>query len=144
IKMLALTPGHGIHREQLMDQLWPQLEPDSAANNLHKALYMARRALEPGLTPKQPSSYVHLQGDLVRLRAPGTLWIDAEMFRNAAMRAKTSRDPGVYEEALQLYRGDLLPEDRYEDWAEAPRESLKSLYFELLLDLSFVWEERGE
>jgi DNA-binding SARP family transcriptional activator len=31
IKLLALAPGHRLHREQVMDTLWPDLPPDAAA-----------------------------------------------------------------------------------------------------------------
>ncbi|HEU5424887.1 MAG TPA: hypothetical protein VFU72_15180, partial [Nitrolancea sp.] len=33
VKLLALAPGHALHREQLCDQLWPEADPEDAANN---------------------------------------------------------------------------------------------------------------
>ena len=45
VKLLALAPGHELHREQLMDALWPNLDPAAAANNLHQVVHVARRAL---------------------------------------------------------------------------------------------------
>jgi len=45
VKLLALAPGHRLHREQAMDVLWRDREPASAANNLHQAVFVARRAL---------------------------------------------------------------------------------------------------
>ncbi|MEX1047665.1 MAG: hypothetical protein WD757_01505 [Actinomycetota bacterium] len=41
LALLALTAGHRLHREQLADALWPDLDPDSAAANLRKALHHA-------------------------------------------------------------------------------------------------------
>lgn len=35
LKLLALQPRYRIHREQVMDLLWPGLDPKRAANNLH-------------------------------------------------------------------------------------------------------------
>src|SRR5207253_9408688 len=46
VKLLALAPGHRMHREQAMDVLWRDREPAAAANNLHQAVYVARRALD--------------------------------------------------------------------------------------------------
>ena len=46
LKMLALAPGHRLHREQLMDALWPELGPTAAGANLRKAIHHARNALE--------------------------------------------------------------------------------------------------
>ena len=47
IKLLALEPGHALHREQALDLLWPDLEPEAAANNLHQTVHLARRVLDP-------------------------------------------------------------------------------------------------
>ncbi len=49
VKLLALAPGCALHREHLLDTLWPDLEPESAANNLQQTLYLARRALDTAL-----------------------------------------------------------------------------------------------
>src|SRR5919202_264318 len=45
IKLLALAPGYRLHREQVMDALWPELAPDAAGRNLRKAVHYARRTL---------------------------------------------------------------------------------------------------
>src|SRR6476661_6389133 len=53
-------------------------------------------------------------------------------------------DPAAYEAALASYGGDLLPEDRYEDWATARRETLQERHLGLLLALARLREARGE
>src|SRR5262245_65686374 len=45
VKLLALARGHRLHREVVMDVLWRDLAPAAAANNLHQAVHVARRAL---------------------------------------------------------------------------------------------------
>ena len=45
VKLLALARGHRLHRDQAMDVLWRDLAPAAAANNLHQAVHVARRAL---------------------------------------------------------------------------------------------------
>jgi hypothetical protein len=52
--------------------------------------------------------------------------VDAEAFEEAA---------AAYRAAVDLYAGDLLPEDCYEEWAEARREGLRTTYVELLVEL---------
>lgn len=44
VKLLALAPGHRLHREQVMDALWPDKDPAAASNNLYQALHAARNA----------------------------------------------------------------------------------------------------
>jgi DNA-binding SARP family transcriptional activator len=45
IKLLPLSPGHSLHREQIMEALWPNLAPGAASSNLRKAIHFARRAM---------------------------------------------------------------------------------------------------
>src|SRR5438309_1760092 len=61
VKLLASDPGHALHREQVLESLWPDADLDSAINSLGKALHVARRALEPDLAPRGQSSYLHLK-----------------------------------------------------------------------------------
>src|SRR5215217_1793765 len=44
VKVLALAPGHRLHREQVLDLLWPDEAPADAAPKLHKAAHYARKA----------------------------------------------------------------------------------------------------
>ena len=44
VKVLALAPGRRLHREQIIDLLWPDDTIDEAAPKLHKAAHFARRA----------------------------------------------------------------------------------------------------
>jgi DNA-binding SARP family transcriptional activator len=52
VKLMALAPHHRLHREHVIDRLWPDKGSEDGANNLHKALYMAGRILEPDLPPR--------------------------------------------------------------------------------------------
>jgi two-component SAPR family response regulator len=45
VKVLALAPEQRMHRDRLLDLLWPDLPASAAANNLHQALHVARRQL---------------------------------------------------------------------------------------------------
>ena len=45
VKLLALAPGRRMHRERIVDALWPAVPPDQARRRLHTATHYARRAL---------------------------------------------------------------------------------------------------
>ena len=144
IKLLALQPHHQLHREQAMEFLWPDSEPESAANNLHKAIHMARHALEPSLKSVADSHFILTQEQQVILRAPGIFWIDVDAFEHRLAAASKGAEVGANEEARALYEGELLTEDRYEDWAVARREQLRNAYQELLAKLAQLYETHGE
>jgi DNA-binding SARP family transcriptional activator len=143
VKLLALAPRQHLHREHIIDRLWPDMGPEDGANNLHRVIFVVRHILEPDLPPRRASSYLQLRHDLLVLEAPGGLWIDVEAFLAAARAAHEERTPQAYWEALRLYTGDLVPEDRYEEWAIADRDWLRGLRVTLLVRLAGVQEESG-
>jgi DNA-binding SARP family transcriptional activator len=128
VKLLALASGHRLHREQLMDVLWPDLAPEAAAGNLRKAVYFARQALAP--------EHVRLRGEMLGLEAPH-LWIDVEAFEAAA-------EAGDLKAAVELYGGDLLPEDRFEPWTEERRDQLHAWFARRLLERARELEAAGD
>jgi DNA-binding SARP family transcriptional activator len=142
VKLLALAPGHRLHREQAMDLLWPNLGTRAASNNLRQALYAARRTLASD--PAAGSQYLASEEESLLLCPRSPLWVEAQAFEEAATTARRSRDPAAYEAALDLYTGDLLPQDRYEEWAEEPRRRLRETYLSLLLGLAHLHEEHAE
>jgi DNA-binding SARP family transcriptional activator len=141
-KLLATHPRHLMHREQILDTLWPEVEPESALNSLAKALHAARRALEPGLAPRESSAYLRVTDSMVALETQHVS-IDADHFQILAESALRQGDVAAYESALAAYGGELLPEDRYEDWCAERRDLLVGLHIRLLLGLADSLEMRG-
>ncbi len=142
IKVLAIAPGHRLHREQIEDLLWPDAAFESGAGQFRKALHFARHALEPDLAPRQESSYLHLVDELVILDAE-QCWIDVDAFQSATTTALAGTDIDQLEHARALYTGELLPEDRYEDWIIARRDGLASQHRSVLLQLAAIYEQRS-
>src|SRR5215208_1006074 len=122
VKLLALAPNHRMHREQVMELLWPKLYAKAAANNLRRTLHAARRVL----SPVEGSRYLTSESESLALCPEGQLWVDVEAFEEAAAAARRTQAPGAYRAALELYAGNLLPGDRYEGWVEERREALRA------------------
>ncbi|MDQ3862995.1 MAG: transcriptional regulator, partial [Actinomycetota bacterium] len=142
VKLLALAAGHHLHREQAMETLWPELGRQAASNNLRQGLHAARRALDPDslVGPR----YLASEDESIVLCPEGQLWVDSEAFEEAARNAHHSREPAAYEFALNLYAGELMPGDRYEEWAEEHRRRLRETYLSLLLGLARLHEDRAD
>jgi DNA-binding SARP family transcriptional activator len=142
VKLLALAPGHRLHRERVMHLLWPDLGLRAASNNLRQALHVARRTLHPD--PAVAARYLASWDEQLALCPEGHLSVDVEAFEMTAAAARRAREPAAYRAAIELYSGELLPEDRYEEWAEEKREQLRTTYLILLGELAVLYEERGE
>jgi DNA-binding SARP family transcriptional activator len=120
VQLLALAPDRRLHREQAMDLLWPEPGAESVANTLRQALHAARRALAS--EPTTGFTYPSPRGQSLVLGPESDLWVDAEVFEDAVAGGRRTGEPAAYRAAVNLYAGDLLPEDRYEPWAEERRE----------------------
>src|SRR4051794_37062050 len=99
VKLLALAPGHRLHREQVMDVLWRDRPPAAAANNLHQAVHVARRALDPDA--------IELRDEVLFLTAD----VDVDRLAAAAVEARRTGTPAAYRAALSLAGGGAAPGD---------------------------------
>jgi DNA-binding SARP family transcriptional activator len=142
VKLLALAPNHRLHREQAMEVLWPTSGTRAASNSLRQVLYGARKILDPAAD--SDVRYLSIKEEHLDLCPEGQLWVDVDAFEEASTTARRARDPAVYRVAIDLYTGDLLPDDRYEEWVENRRENLGQLYLALLIELAGLYEERDE
>ena len=124
---LAVAPGRLLHREELIDRLWPDKDLEAGANNLHRALHDLRRITGTELAT--------LDRGVARLAE--SVWVDVEAFEQAA--ASTGKD--ALAQAVELYQGILLPDDPYSDALAARREGLRQLFIDAGLRLANLQHE---
>ena len=126
VQLLALTRDRRMHREQVIDALWPGLSWDTAAPRLHKAAHYARRALDD-------ADAVVLRQELVGLY-PGRddVEVDVHEFTRTAQQALRTGDATLAADALEWYAGPLLPEDPYSTWSDEPRTAARQQHLDLL------------
>src|SRR5450759_5730930 len=89
VKLLVLAAGHRIHREALVGVLWPERDAASASNNLHQALFVARRVLAGA-----PGGMCCLRDDVVLLSEGPAPWLDTEAFDATCRRARRRAPDG--------------------------------------------------
>ena len=126
VKVLALAPGRRLHREQVIEALWPRASVEAAGPRLHKAAHYARRALGGD------GSALLLRNDMVALLPDSDVRVDVDEFRERAGHAIELGTPEAANLALAEYDGQLLPDDLYESWAEDARDVVRMTRVELL------------
>jgi DNA-binding SARP family transcriptional activator len=136
VKILALATGHRLHREQVLDLLWPDEDPERSAPRLHKAAHFARRAAGR-------DEAVVLRDDVVWLFPGADIVVDTVEFERLARLAVQDDDADTAREALTWYGGELLPAERYEDWASDRRELLALRRLDVLR-VAGEWRELTE
>ena len=133
VKLLALAPSRRLVRDVVLDVLWPDLNPDAAAANLYKAASYARQAMSS-------KTAIVLRSGQVMLDPDSDVAIDVELFERAASTALKHGHPEECLAAAGLNGGELLPEDRYEEWTLPRRDALRALHLRLLRTAG-AWEE---
>ncbi len=124
-KMLAIHTGSAVHRETIVDALWPDGAADSGIHNLQVAVSAIRKTLARAGVPDEFGVQRH--GEAYRLALPGTA-SDLAEFLDAAASAKAAAARDDHElaaehasRALAIYRGELLSEDGPLDWIVTQR-----------------------
>jgi DNA-binding SARP family transcriptional activator len=84
VKLLALAAGNRLHREQVMDTLWPELGISAASNNLHQTVHTARLTFDLSMG----SGYLASRDESLVLCPESALWVDVDAFEEAARTAR--------------------------------------------------------
>lgn len=139
---LLLHPDRPVHREVLMELLWPGHSYTSARNNLNVCIYGVRQALQT----RGPGSRFILYRDSCYLLDPDVTWeVDRSKFLSLvnAARAVSAKEAKraieLYVEASSLYRGPLFEDDLNCDWFASERRMLHELYLQLLEELGDLY-----
>jgi DNA-binding SARP family transcriptional activator len=145
LKILVSRRGRATTRDFLMETLWPYEDPSAVARRLSVALATVRVVLDPDKR-HAPEYFVISDADAVRLDL-AHLPVDVERFLDAAAKGLTSLDRGDIASAkaeltaaVDLYAGDFLEEDQYDDWAIPLRDEARTTYVSVVRALAGLAE----
>lgn len=148
----------GVHKDTLLELLWPEQEDLERANaNLYLAVYYLRRALEPDLEPYASSRYIHLENERYRFEPPGSYWSDADSFERFCLRARMltkmqrTRQAAIYWTlAVNAYSGPYMAgisaavdSGEGEAWYQSRRVHFQTLFLEALLAMGRTYYHLG-
>jgi DNA-binding SARP family transcriptional activator len=106
---LLLHANELVASDRLVDELWGERPPPTAAKILQNAVSQLRKALGDGrLLTRAPGYFLRVE--------PGEL--DLERFEVLTERGRAERDPALLREALELWRGEALADLRDEPFAQ--------------------------
>ncbi len=118
-------------RDQVLDALWPELDPSLALNSLNQTLYFLRRVFEEEYSEDVSPGYVWHDSDVI--------WLDPELVDSRSLRCwKLIRSftprptPDEVEDLVSAYRGRFALDFEYEEWTTAYRDSLHASYLEVV------------
>jgi DNA-binding SARP family transcriptional activator len=143
LKHLLVDRNEPVSQDHLMGWLWPESNLKRARGALNTSIHALRKILDSCPLPVGYSSYVILQDGYYRLCPAVQVWTDADEFDSCcdegrSMEKAQSMSAAVakYERAVELYRGDYLAEDLYEEWTMIERQRFANTYVDVLHRLS--------
>lgn len=138
VKLLAVQNSGHLSRDAVSEVLWPDSAPDRRSAAFSSLLHRLRKTLDHVPARRPQRSCIRFEDNHLSLDRSLAL-TDVETFQAslaAATRAESGKAPEravrLYDQAIGLYRGDLLPEDLYEDWCAPARETLRAGYLKAL------------
>ena len=150
LQFLICQRDHAVHREQIVDALWPECTLQQASLGLRVALNALRSALEARPKESDKLQLICRSGETLRLNLEAGIEIDSDQFVHLLQKARKlecsdiSQAITLYEAALQLYHGDFLAELPYADWAYGEREQRRMQYLSIIERLARFALARGE
>ena len=144
-KYLLAHRDRRVSREHLMEWLWPKSSLKGARSSLNVALCTLRKLLSECSAGLQ--NYIFLEEGYYGLCPTVRVESDVEEFdlryEQGRRVEKTNRNEGAdeYVRAIELYRGEYLLDDLYEDWTMVERERLSNAYLDMLERLAMYYKE---
>lgn len=148
--MLAANQGTEIPREQLYELLWPEMDEPRARNNFYVIWGAMKAALAPEAEKSTPCPYA--ENTAGGCRVPRDLVTsDIDEFRLALSEAEEAGKTGksvrairAYEQLADVYRGEFLPGDIYEDCFADIRDAFRVDFGDAMLRASELLDAEGD
>jgi DNA-binding SARP family transcriptional activator len=128
---LLARPDLSSTRDQVLEALWPELDPVDAANSLNQTVYFLRRVLEENYVEDLSPGYLHHDSDL--------MWLDPELVgsRSNECRRLIKAMPATptseqVSSLAELYRGRFALDFEYEEWTSSYRDWLHASFLEIV------------
>lgn len=149
---LLSCSGRKALRMEIMEALWPDSTLETASHALTRSLNHLRQLLGQGTELNGQRSPLRLEGEWVILAGQQLLWVDADAFEALLTELDhLGADPAnaveqrerLLREAMALYGGDFLPEERLASWAITRRQTLRQGWIRLQLALADLSQAQG-
>jgi two-component SAPR family response regulator len=137
LAFLLYNQGRDISKEELLDRLWPEDDPEKAIRQLYNGIYYIRKALAGYGVDR---ALISIGSKYNIMLGP----VDSDIGRFYELEKSRHADSlETLEEMEELYKGDYLESEDYR-WAFFERESLGKIYQQCLLKLSTQYIEKKQ
>ncbi|MBT4486399.1 MAG: PAS domain-containing protein [Rhodospirillaceae bacterium] len=146
LKILVSHLGRPVHRERLIEWLWPDADATRGWERLKVTVSYLRGKLRAG---GGVEDVIETVGQSYLLRRDA-VWVDSDAFASlvtAGLEFLADDNLGEararFEEAESLYRGNYLEDEPYAEWCAEEREHLREVHLELLAGMAKTYAAEG-
>lgn len=132
LAFLLLHRGAHLTRDLVAFSLWPDDGESDARGKLRRYLHQVTSALPPSPVP-----YIASKEETICWNEDAGVWVDVDAFERCIV------DESRWEDAVELYEGDLAP-PVYDEWISPARERLRRQYIAVLERLLFRARSRRD
>jgi DNA-binding SARP family transcriptional activator len=149
LKYLVCERDRVVQADEIAEALWPS-SGRQALSSVRHFIHGLRDKLEPDRPPRAPSTFVvTVRGGYAINRRH--VRIDADTFAEAVRDGLAAADRGDADRAAQLlelgmslYRGDLLEDEPYAEWAMPERDRLRAMATDSLRAMTQIALTQGD
>lgn len=131
-QLLVVKRQNLLPKEELYAMLYPEADEKAAARDFKVALNALNTALEPHRRARSSPFFIQRHGTSYGLNLASGFELDTVEFETRIKAGLEETDGAkalaLLEKGLELYKGDYMPDRRYEDWCIEERERLSVLY----------------
>ena len=146
LKCLVSQLGRPVHRERLIEWLWPEADETRGWQRLKVTMSFLRAKLRDG---GAVADTIETVGQSYLLRRDA-VWVDSDTFASLVTagwgllkEGELGQAQARFEEAESLYRGDYLEDEPYAEWCAEERARLREIHLELLAGMAKCYAEEG-
>lgn len=154
LKLLIIRRGKPIPGSQIIEKVWPDKNPEQAAQHLYVRISQIRKILKKSgfqdCIQTVDGGYIFQQDPPLEKDEERIIWIDVDEFEQKANLGREHLENRAFNQAISLfkkaithYRADFLIEDLYEDWTISERERLRDRYLMVLTEMAEAYAQTG-
>ena len=151
LKILLTNYGKPVHREMLIEMLWPSNQPRAASKQLKVIVHDLRHVLQPQLSRNDRCNFITWSNDGYAFDVTSPHRLDSQEFLSLAKWGKRLDDANdkksalvAFQSASALFTGDFLEDERYSDWCSPEREFFHETFLTVLRQTAKLLLQEGD
>lgn len=147
-KYLLTNRDKSFFPEAILEKIWPENDYTDPNTAMRAQMFRLRQALNSDVSERSLSSNIVISQGCYRWEDNIDYWVDADEFEDLAAKAKIAANENTeeairyYHDAIDLFKGEYLPESSFSEWIAPIRSYYHDIYIGCVFDLINLLRKR--